>query len=146
MTARRSQLFRHVQAFLTHEAFVTGHQRYGWPIILLTHNGSRTATNCALCVPRGCSRWDHGCLFIWGHSESSAVNHESSATTQEGGKASFPVNQPQDTSHTWKLHRCTYQQLYEHPLMLSLHLKWQKGLYRAIACIPFVWYEDSGWG
>lgn len=42
-----------------------------------------------LCVPEECSHWGHGCLFNWGHGESSAVNHESSAKTREPPKPVF---------------------------------------------------------
>lgn len=39
-------------------------------------------------------------LFIWGHTGSSAVNHESSATAQEVTVAGSPAHQPRDTPAT----------------------------------------------
>ena len=81
---------------LTYKAFMTSYQCYRWAVSVLTHNGSREAANCALCIPEERSQWGHDCLFIWGHAESSVVNHESSAKTLEPPR---PVVQLITTHH-----------------------------------------------
>lgn len=85
------------------EAFVSRHQCYRWPVILLTHNGGRAATNCALCVPRGRSRWGGGGpLYLGSHwelcSEPWVISHNSG-----GHRGPFVCSSTiRHTCHTWE--------------------------------------------
>lgn len=91
----------------TREAFMSGYQCYRWALTVQTHNGSREATNLALCVPEECCHRGHDCLFNWGHGESSPLICGSSAETQGPPRPAFLlINQ----THFLHLTVCTHVQ------------------------------------